>query len=87
MWVFLNQKYGSDFEVRRHYYKEHFAFTTKLEIRFKRVPILPVYSERLAKGEVPLLQFVQIRNSHTYSDLKKRISECLGTKLEAIRLW
>ena len=26
---------------------------SKLEVRFKKVPILPVYSEKLAKSQIP----------------------------------
>jgi len=64
----------------------------------KRVPIILVFVEKLpgrqfSQADMKVVN-VQIRNSHTYSDLKKRISDCINQllqgsayKTEQLRLW
>jgi hypothetical protein len=82
IWEFLKDKYSFDHEVRRYFYKSQFAYQSQMEVRMKRVPIVLVFVEKLPGKQFTQANlktvFVQIRNSHTYSDLKKRICDCVN---------
>lgn len=62
-----------------------------MEVTMKQVPVFILFAANQKQDfEV---KFVQVRNSATYGDLKKRIADCVGvltktaTKIDQVRLW
>lgn len=85
--------------MRRFYFEGQWSYQTKLEVTYKLVPVIFVFADQLAKTpvteEMSKTRYVQVRKSHTVSDLKKRLSDCIqqftksenALKAENLRLW
>ena len=47
-WEFLSKRYGFDLEVKRYYIKkESWSYQTTLEVTFKLVPVVLVFTDQL----------------------------------------
>lgn len=68
--------------MRRYYHRGQWQYSSTMEVRLKRVPIIVVLTDKLSSTEVTAenfaVKYVQVRKSNTYSDLRKRICDCLG---------
>lgn len=99
-WQMLSQKYGFDVEVRRYYTKGQWSYYSSLEVDYKAVPIILLFTdqfpttEELKEDKFPI-KWVQVRKTATYLDLKKRIADCSAKfmgeteayKHEQLRMW
>lgn len=99
LWEFLQTRYGFDFEVRRIYYEGQWSYQSKLEVTYKLVPVIFVFADDFVNSkvndEMAKVRYVQVRKSHTVSDLKRRLCDCIQQltksgdtlKAENLRLW
>jgi hypothetical protein len=99
LWEFLQTRYGFDYEVRRIYYEGQWSYQSKLEVTYKLVPVIFVFTDDFVNSkiseEMAKVRYVQVRKTHTVSDLKKRLSDCIqqmtkssdALKAENLRLW
>ena len=99
LWEFLQTRYGFDYEVRRIYYEGQWSYQSKLEVTYKLVPVIFVFTDDFVNSkiseEMAKVRYVQVRKTHTVSDFKKRLSDCIqqmtkssdALKAENLRLW
>jgi len=97
MWQFINSRYGCDTAVKRFYQKAKYGYYSEVELRYKFIPVIICTSAKLASGHYTdsnfMINYVQISKRSNFSDLKKRLADCLVNAGEAdathekIRLW
>lgn len=101
MWTWLKERYDCDFEVKRYYVKPANFYYTKLDISLTRVPVFLMKAEHLRSGSINAdtfkLQYVQVKSTNHYGDLKKRLADVATAvlaasaeepiKADSIRMW
>jgi hypothetical protein len=57
-WQFLSKRYGFDLEVKRYYTKkESWSYQTTLEVTFKQIPVVLVFTDQLSNKPIEATDF------------------------------
>lgn len=81
MWQFVQSRYGCDTPIKRVYQKSKYSYYSEVELRLKFVPVVICSSSKLLNGDYNESNFeilyVQLSKRHNFSDLKRRLADCL----------